>query len=166
MSKHNQLPGFQIVRRDQLWQEQFHDAYRMQQKPAGPAVCPKCGVVFSDGHWHWGTAPSDANEVLCPACHRVQDSLPAGFVHLKGSFLATHRAEIQRLLIHREALEKAEHPMARIMGLEDEVGGLLVTTTDLHLARNLGEAVHDAYQGDLEFHYNKAENLLRVFWER
>ena len=33
-------------------------------------------------------------------------------------------------------------------------------------ARGIGEAIHHAYQGDLEFHYNPAENLLRVNWSR
>lgn len=37
---------------------------------------------------------------------------------------------------------------------------------DEHLARNIGEAVHSAYRGELEYHYNKEENLLRVHWAR
>jgi len=42
----------------------------------------------------------------------------------------------------------------------------LITTTDPHLARNIGEAVRSAYKGRLEYHYNKEENLLRVRWNR
>jgi hypothetical protein len=52
------------------------------------------------------------------------------------------------------------------MAIEDTPEGVLVTTTDTHLARNLGEALESAYKGDLEYHYNRAENLLRVFWRR
>lgn len=65
---------------------------------------------------------------------------------------------------HHEA--KAEHPLARIMTIEDAADGILVTTTDLHLARDLGDALHHAYQGKLEFHYNDAETRLRVHWHR
>lgn len=50
------------------------------------------------------------------------------------------------------------------MNIEETDGAVLVTTTDIHLARRLGEALHHAYQGELEYHYNPDENLLRVHW--
>jgi hypothetical protein len=50
------------------------------------------------------------------------------------------------------------------MNIEPEGGGLLVTTTDAHLARRIGEALRAAYKGRMKFHYNKADNLLRVTW--
>ena len=43
---------------------------------------------------------------------------------------------------------------------------MLVTTTGVHLARRLGEALEDAYKGVLEYHYNKEQQLLRVAWNR
>lgn len=76
------------------------------------------------------------------------------------------RAEILHLVRNREATEKAAHPLERIMAIEDVEGGVLVTTTDTHLARNIAEAVQAAYRGDLDFHYNKEENLLRATWSR
>ena len=51
------------------------------------------------------------------------------------------------------------------MAVQANGEGFVVTTTDPHLARRIGEAVHKAYKGQLEFHYNKQENLLRVTWE-
>jgi hypothetical protein len=42
----------------------------------------------------------------------------------------------------------------------------MVTTTDMHLARGIGEALQHAYQGDLEYRYNPDQNLLRVSWSR
>jgi hypothetical protein len=42
----------------------------------------------------------------------------------------------------------------------------MVTTTDPHLARRIGEALHDAYKGTLDYQYNKEDNLLRVTWSR
>jgi hypothetical protein len=70
------------------------------------------------------------------------------------------------LVRHEEARAKAEHPLERIMKIEDQDGGILITTTDIHLARGIGEALHHAYQGELMYHYNERENLLRVVWER
>jgi hypothetical protein len=69
-----------------------------------------------------------------------------------------------RLVRNEEQREKAEHPLQRIMDIEDSGSEAIVTTTDIHLARRIGEAVHHAYQGELEFHYNPDENLLRVHW--
>jgi hypothetical protein len=52
------------------------------------------------------------------------------------------------------------------MAIEETGEGVLVTTTDIHLARNIAERVHDSYKGNLAFHYNKEEDLLRANWER
>ena len=67
---------------------------------------------------------------------------------------------------NEETHAKAEHPLKRIMKIEDEDDGLLITTTDIHLARGIGEALHHAYQGELAYHYNEQENRLRVVWAR
>jgi NMD protein affecting ribosome stability and mRNA decay len=154
------------LRRDELRDELVHDAYKSTRKLPEPTRCPDCGAVFSKGRWTWGPAPEGANEENCPACRRVHDHFPAGYVELHGEFLAGHRDEVLQLARNREAKEKAEHPLERIMGVEDVDGGVLITTTDTHLARDIGEALHSAYKGELEYHYNREENLLRVHWAR
>lgn len=158
--------GFLPVRRDQLRPERVHDPYKLRGKLPEPAVCGKCGALYHAGRWQWGERPVGAAEVTCPACHRTQDRFPAGFVHVGGEFFKARRDELLALLHHHEEKEKAEHPLARIMAIEDESGGILVTTTDIHLARDLGEALHHAYQGELEYFYSESENLLRVHWHR
>ena len=85
---------------------------------------------------------------------------------LDGDFFVAHRDEIVSLIHNVEKKEKSEHPLKRIMATEEEGNEVLITTTDIHLARGIGEAIHHAYQGDLKFHYNPAENLLRVNWSR
>lgn len=159
-------PGFQPVRRDRLLQEHVHDTYKTKGKLPEPSVCTGCGAVFDEGRWQWVAAPAGAHEALCPACYRIQDRFPAGFVTLQGPFLAAHRDEIMQLARNHEARERSEHPLQRIMAVEDQADGVLLTTTDIHLARGIGEAIHAAYQGDLEYHYNPDENLLRVHWAR
>lgn len=161
---------FHPVRRDQLREEREHDAYRQQQKPAEPSACPECGAVFHGGRWQWPDAvPERAAPVYCPACLRIRDDYPAGYVHVGGPFFAANRLEILALIQHHAAREGAEHPLARIMAVTEgdgAAGGLLITTTDIHLARDLGEALHRAYHGDLELHYNGGEQRLRVHWRR
>jgi NMD protein affecting ribosome stability and mRNA decay len=158
--------GFQPVRRDRMVQETRHDAYQAKHKLSEPTVCPQCGAVFHEGRWQWLSRPEQAHEEMCPACHRIKDDYPAGFVSVGGSFFRDNRDELLNLVKNEEARAKAEHPLKRIMKIEDADDGILVTTTDIHLARGIGEALHHAYQGELEFHYNEQENLLRVVWER
>jgi NMD protein affecting ribosome stability and mRNA decay len=146
--------------------ETVMDSYKAKGKLSEPTVCQDCGAVYHAGRWQWIEKPKDAHQTTCPACHRMRDHFPAGYVTMSGEFLAKHEDEIMRLIKHRELQEKAEHPMQRIMNIEKTKQGTLVTTTDVHLARGIGEALHHAYQGELEFHFNKDQNLLRVNWRR
>lgn len=167
MGTHTTPPGFQrISRHDILYKERRHDPYRASHKLSEPTVCPQCGAVFHEGRWQWLRAPADAHQESCPACRRMQDSFPAGFVTLQGEFFLGHQEEIMQLVHNVEEREREEHPMKRIMGIEENDGETLITTTDIHLARGIGEAIHDAWQGKLEFHYNEDEYLLRVNWVR
>ena len=142
------------------------DPYLTVTKPSGPTVCPTCKAVFDEGRWSWQRPPSDAAEMTCPACQRIHDDFPAGYVTIKGEFFKEHRDEIIAMINSKEDREKAEHPLQRIMAIEDVREGLQVKTTDSHLARGIGEALHDAYKGDLKLRYSRDENLLRAVWKR
>ena len=158
--------GWRPLQREELRDELVHDAYKSQTRLPEPTLCPDCGAVHRAGRWQWGSAAAGAHTERCPACHRIHDHFPAGYVTLEGKFLAGHRAELLQLARNRETREKAEHPLERIMDIEDVEGGVSITTTGIHLARAIGDAIHDAYKGNLEYHYNKQENLLRVRWVR
>lgn len=150
------------------FQEHIHDPYMTRLKLHDPTVCPDCGALYHRGRWTWPSAPpaDDVPRERCQACHRIHDQYPAGWVVLSGGFVDAHREEILHLARHNEAAEKAEHPMHRIMDVRDEDAGLVVTTTDIHLPRRIGEAVHHAYRGTLEFHYEPETYRLRVHWTR
>lgn len=157
--------GFrQIQRHDGIFQEHVHDAYKSKVKPDEPTVCPQCNAVFHEGRWQWREVPADAHREICPACHRIHDHYPAGYLTLSGEFFKAHRDEIMHLIHNHEKHQRDEHPLKRIMDVEEKDDATLVTTTDIHLARGMGEALHHAYQGKLEFHYNPEQNLLRVTW--
>jgi hypothetical protein len=141
------------------------DPYQLRQKLSEPTVCPDCGAVYQDGRWQWLLAPARSEQARCTACLRIQEENPAGFITVHGPFLEQHRDEITHLMQHIESRQKKEHPMQRIMSLGPDNGKLLVTVTDIHLARAIGEALQHAYKGDLKFHYNKGEYLLRVDWQ-
>jgi NMD protein affecting ribosome stability and mRNA decay len=154
------------VRRDRLIHEHEHDPYKEREHVHDPTVCPECDAVFRDGRWRWAQGPADAPRALCPACRRTRDRYPAGLVTLSGDHLRAHRDEILRLVRHVEEREKREHPMERIMAIEDRDDGVVVSTTEMHLARAIGEAVHDAHHGTLDYRYVEEDSRLRVTWSR
>lgn len=158
--------AFRAGRREQLMTPLREDSYREDSKLHQPAVCPDCGATFRKGRWTWEAAEAGAEPHRCPACRRIRDALPAGYVTLKGAFVAAHRAQIEALLRGCEAREKAEHPLQRIIAIADAGEGLQVTTTDGHLARGLAQALHEAFKGTVEVKYAKEENLVRAVWER
>jgi hypothetical protein len=154
------------ARGDRLIREHVHDPYKTRLKLPDPTHCPQCGAVYTKGRWHWAERPNQAHEELCQACHRINDGYPAGFVTLSGGFLKAHKSEILGLARHQEDLERGDHPLNRIMGIEDEGDATVITTTDIHLPRRIGEALHRAYEGDLDFNYEEEAYSIRVTWRR
>jgi len=165
---HSRIPeGYRAIpRHDGIFKEEIHDTYQLKSKLAEPTVCSQCQAVYHQGRWQWSIAPTNAHQGICPACHRIRDDYPAGYLSLQGAFFLDHREEIMHLVNNHEKHQRAEHPLKRIMKIEQGTDSTLITTTDIHLVRGIGEAIHHAYQGDLEFHYNPEENRLRVHWER
>jgi len=147
--------------------EHRHDPYKPRKKLSEPAVCKQCMAVLKGGRWQWTTEPLEgAHWELCPACRRINDKYPAGEMTLSGGFLKAHKQEILRLVHNVEALERYEHPMGRVMGVTDEKGRVVITTTDIHLPRRIGHAISRAYKGELETHYDEAGHFVRVAWRR
>ena len=158
--------GFRLLRREQLLQEVVHDTYKLPRKLAEPARCRDCGAVYRDGRWTWAARGGPAHAVRCPACQRVRDAMPAGYVRLAGEYFGAHRSEILRRVRACERAERDEHPLERIMAIAPAGGGALVTTTGVHLARRIAQALRHSFKGELESRYHKAENVLRASWNR
>ena len=154
-------------RRDRLIQELVHDPYKSKRKLPEPTVCPRCGAVFRNGRWQWAKShPYGAHEATCQACNRTQDSYPAGIITLTGDFVLSHKSEILNMARHHEALEKELHPLHRIMKIDERPASVVISTTDIHLPRRIGEALKRAYKGALEMQYEEESYLLRVNYRR
>lgn len=154
------------ARRDRIIQEARHDTYKAKGKLRESTLCPQCGAIFHKGRWTWATKPPKVHEVLCPACERINDRYPAGWVTLKGAFLVQHREELLGLARNAEKLEKAEHPLSRIIEIEEVGNEFVISTTDTHLPQRIGEALRNAYEGRMTLHYAKGDQHIRVTWER
>lgn len=141
------------------------DAYRAGGK-SGPLLCPACKAVFRRGRWAWGAPPAGAARARCPACRRIAEDFPAGYIALSGAFLKAHGEEILARIRNCETQEKAAHPLERIMAVEKAADGVRVTTTSVHLARMIAHALEHAFKGELSQSYNREDNVLRVRWSR
>lgn len=155
------------ARRDRLLRERVHDPYKSKRKLSEPTVCPECFAVYQKGRWQWKEQrPAEAAEIVCPACDRARDKYPAGRVTIEGPFAMTHREDILNLVWAQELKAKAEHPLDRIMHVEETPGSVVVETTDIHLPRAIGEALRRAYDGKLDYGYTEEEYYLDVRWSR
>ena len=159
-------PAHVPQRKPQGTPARHEDGYRADAKIVDPVCCPRCGATFLKGRWTWKASTDDVPRRTCPACLRIEQHQPAGFVSLGGAFFQAHREEIMKLVASHEARERAQHPMQRLIGAEEQPGGVLVTTTDSHLARGIAVAIHDAYQGNLDLDFGPGENFVRATWTR
>jgi len=160
-------PAASQPRTDRVKLEHDETFFRKGHKLPEPSACPRCEATYHGGRWTWDSPPADAHRAICPACERIEKDYPAGLVTIGGAFARGHREEIVGLVRHVEEREKAEHPLQRILKLEERGEELLVSTTDPHLARGIGDALHHAYHGELDYRYPDDEgDLLRVSWVR
>jgi hypothetical protein len=141
-----------------------HDPYEARLKLREPTICKECGVVYRHGRWCWDVAPHDADRVLCPACQRAHDRMPAGYLTLEGPYVQAHRDDLLALAAKIEANEKAEHPMHRILTIEQEPESVTVHTSDIHLPHRIGEALCKAHRGHLDVAYGHNEYSVRAHW--
>jgi len=111
-----------------------------------------------------GRGPGGGHEEPCPACRRINDRFPAGVVELRGAFGIQQKEEIVRLARHQEEAEKSEHPLNRIIKIDDEPEGIVINTTDIHLPGRIGEAVNRAFHGSLSEDFDEGGYFVRITW--
>lgn len=154
-------------RRDRLIHEHIHDPYKTRLKLPEPTICPVCGAVYHEGRWQWAATYAEAaHRKTCQACHRIHDRYPAGEIILRGAFVRQHKDEILHLVRHHGAEEEREHPLHRIMQIEELPEVIVITTTDIHLPRRIGEALRSAYKGELRQEYEEETYFVRICWQR
>lgn len=156
-----------VRRGNPFLKEKVHDPYRSGEKLREATRCPQCGVRYRNGRWTWPKTETYAlKSQLCPACRRINDHYPAGEIILSGGFLEGHREEIVARARHVEETERAEHPLHRIIAVDERRGDVVISTTDVHLPHEIGHALKDAWGGTLKTHYDLEGYFARVLWDR
>ena len=153
-------------RKDRLIRDRRKDVYVDQIILKDPAICSKCNAVYSNGRWTWKTTNQRITKTTCPACRRINDNYPAGYIEIKGNFFRIHSTDILNLINNTEHLEKNVRPLERIISITEGEDKTVITTTGIHIARRIGEALKRSYQGKYLFQYADGEKSIRVFWER
>ena len=136
--------------------------------------CPECGAVY-DGH-RWIAEP-DVNLIrrfarakkekkLCPGCLRIEKRQVEGVVTLKGEFMDTHLDEVKNLVDRVAKNGRHRNVAARIFEVKQEGGGLVIETTDEHLAERIGKELEKAFKGDLKIKWQEKDRFVRVSWQR
>lgn len=134
-------------------------------KVAGALVCKDCGVVQHGGRWSWGAPPpARLRKGRCPACQRIQDGIPAGTIRLHPAFLE-HRKEVLQLARNVERSEKAEHPLERLMKVDESDGGLVIATTGIHIAHQIAHTLARRFHRKARIRYADDESVVHVDWE-
>lgn len=149
------------------------DVYMPKAGMKEVAVCTGCQALYWNKRWYASEDESTKlsndmirNEVLCPACQRVQDNNPAGIVTLAGDYLVSHENDILNTIRNVEEKSRSKNPLARIMTIVHEGAELKVLTTNDKLAQRVGRDVFKAHSGNLEYKWNREDSFVRVNWSR
>lgn len=148
--------------------------HRTSKTERGIRVCPDCGATYVNRRW---VAPGlrakrvtrtvVSRPVLCPGCRLAAGGGWRGEVRMSGSFLAGHRAELERLLRNEAARAAQDNPTGRISRwMSERPDRLTVRTTSEHLAKRLGQALHKAFRGKVRYQFSHENKFAHVTWTR
>ena len=148
------------------------DPYLTDLPPEEMAACKVCGAVWHSKRWSISVSPAilatGAKTALttCPACKKMRDRCPQGFVTIQGTFAFEHREEILNLLRNNETRALHINLLERIMTIKDSGKAIEVSTTTEKLAQRIGRMLNKAYGGAVEYKWSSDEKLARVVWTR
>ncbi len=138
------------------------------EKYPSDTKCPACGLIYHEGNWKWKSpnAGHALQSKLCPACLQIRDNLAGGVVELGGTFLANHRQELLNRIRNVEKLTLNEHPLERIIRIEEKRDRISISATTEHLIARIGKAIQRDFGGELELKYAPEDKFATARWHR
>ena len=143
----------------------------------GSAVCPGCGAVYFDKHWHTCSEPAcrlkaaNSPKVLCEECRLTakdpggKASEYSGVVVIEGVADPAELAEIKSLALNVAARAAKRDPEDRVIKVLESAGRLEIQVSENQLAVSIGKQVHQARKGgELSITWSKEDKPVRVRW--
>lgn len=166
MTKRPKRAVSEVFRKDMRFR--LDNPYRNPHKYPSDTECPGCGLLFQDGAWKIAVIKPEheLHHHLCPACLQTRDDYPGGVLTLEGKFFDVHREDVLHRIRNVEKVVREEHPLQRIMRIEENPGEIVVYTTDQHLAVRMGKALRSDFGGELSLSYAKEDKFAKARWSR
>lgn len=151
----------------------YKDPYLPKEGLHDMALCRECHAIYHNKRWFLDEALYQERVrgkgsllVLCPACQKIRDRFIEGFVTLKGDFLKGHKEEILNLIRNKEERARSYNPLDRIIEIKDKGDVVEITTTTEKFAQRIGQILHRAYHGEVEYKWSEDDKVARVAWSR
>ena len=160
------FPISEVYRKDM--KPRLDDPYRAPKKHRKNTKCPECGLIYSRGAWRHAKAQlrGEVHWKSCPACLRTRHGFAGGELKLSGDFFIEHHGEILNRIENLARAVKAEHPLERIVKMDEKSGELVIFATSEHLVARLGKAVHRDFKGELVLKYARDDKYALAHWRR
>lgn len=97
-----------------------------------------------------GLCDAAVGENPCPLYDPQADVVARGCLQVEGTFLALHHDSVEKFIRGEVRVAAKEAPLERVLGWHRQNGErTIITTTTGSLAKRLGEALGEAFGGDL-----------------
>jgi len=147
-----------------MWQRQDLASLQACGVLLEKADCKTCESVLQNEGCLWSSFAESARGETCSLCNRIQGDCLLIVLVLGGLFVKTHRYELLNCVFTEAKNEYLSCPMKRIVAIEEHMGRVWVATSDIGLARKIGDALSQTFRGRLDYFYNAENNCLRVEW--
>jgi hypothetical protein len=144
-------------------------AERQSGRLSEPAVCERCGSVFSRRAWRRAKVTDallkSATWTQCPACKQAARGEYFGRVVICGSYALEHEDAIRRRIVSVEARAQFTQPQRRIVSAQRDGTVLEVLTTSQKLAHRIVNELKKAFRGRAIYKWSDDGSLYAV-WQR
>jgi NMD protein affecting ribosome stability and mRNA decay len=135
-----------------------------------PAVCERCGAVFSRRTWRRGRKLTDralvgVTWVICPACEQVESSEYCGRVMVRGVDVEAMEAAMRQRIENVAARAEFTQPEHRVVSVNRDGTTLDVLTTSQKLAHRIAHELKKAFGGKTSYAWSDSDGTLSATWE-
>lgn len=149
----------------------IHPVERKTPRLREPAVCQRCGAVYSSKTWRHGRRLTrelmeHAQWTRCPACVQVAVGESYGRVVAKGDFVAEHIGEIRRRINNIARQAESRQALRRLVSINFDGATLEVMTTSQKLAHRVARELEKAFGGRTAYSWWDRDGTLLATWQR